>query len=149
MSNWPLLFVSLSLTFHICRQCGPRWQQTALLSILNFCSELQHLSLGSCIMVSIWKFFLLPRLFSLFPWANGILTRPLHTHLQLFRFTVNYGVPRFQTFFLNWRVCLQNIDTIYLWEQGKKCAWLKRVWFCLKPDVISEKLFTSLDLFTK
>ncbi|KFV65496.1 F-box/LRR-repeat protein 4 [Dryobates pubescens] len=27
-------------------------EQTALLSILNFCSELQHLSLGSCVMVS-------------------------------------------------------------------------------------------------
>lgn len=29
----------------------PRQKQTALLSILNFCSELQHLSLGSCVMI--------------------------------------------------------------------------------------------------
>ncbi|XP_042795355.1 F-box/LRR-repeat protein 4 isoform X2 [Panthera leo] len=44
---------------HIAKLCGLRRlvlyrtkiEQTALLSILNFCSELQHLSLGSCVMI--------------------------------------------------------------------------------------------------
>lgn len=80
MSNWPLLFVSLSFTFHICRQCDPRWQQTALLSILNFCSELQHLSLGSCVMVSVRTFFLPDCLFS-FSSRGWILSWPAHSTL--------------------------------------------------------------------
>ncbi|KAM9006504.1 F-box/LRR-repeat protein 4 [Sarcophilus harrisii] len=44
---------------HIAKLCGlkrlvlyrTKVEQTALLSILNFCSELQHLSLGSCVMI--------------------------------------------------------------------------------------------------
>lgn len=44
---------------HIAMLCGlkrlvlyrTKIEQTALLSILNFCSELQHLSLGSCVMI--------------------------------------------------------------------------------------------------
>uniref|UniRef100_A0AC11EBT6 F-box and leucine rich repeat protein 4 n=1 Tax=Ovis aries TaxID=9940 RepID=A0AC11EBT6_SHEEP len=44
---------------HIAKLCGlkrlvlyrTKVEQTALLSILNFCSDLQHLSLGSCVMI--------------------------------------------------------------------------------------------------
>ncbi|XP_001377550.1 F-box/LRR-repeat protein 4 [Monodelphis domestica] len=44
---------------HIAKLCGlkrlvlyrTKVEQTSLLSILNFCSELQHLSLGSCVMI--------------------------------------------------------------------------------------------------
>ncbi|XP_077018569.1 F-box/LRR-repeat protein 4 isoform X1 [Tamandua tetradactyla] len=44
---------------HIAKLCGlkrlvlyrTKVEQTALLSILNFCAELQHLSLGSCVMI--------------------------------------------------------------------------------------------------
>ena len=75
-----------------------QWQQTALLSILNFCSDLQHLSLGSCVMVSIGKFFFLP--------MGEFYPDSPHTLLQLFRFMVNNCAPHFQTFFLNRRVCL-------------------------------------------
>lgn len=149
MSNWPLLFVSLSFTFHICLWCGPWWQQTALLSILNFCAELQHLSLGSCVMVSIWKFFILNSYSLFLPtgefYPNSPHSTPTHSFSDLWLTTV----PHFQTFFLNWMVCLWNIDIIYPWEQEERYSVVERFWFCLKSDMIPDKLFTSLSFYIK
>lgn len=135
MSNWPLLFVSLSFTFHICLWCGPWWQQTALLSILNFCSELQHLSLGSCVMVSIWKFFTLNCLFSFSShrWILFWLTPP-HTHTQLFWFTVNCCTPLSNIFLKLESMSLKHWH--YPQEQEEKNSVVGRVWFCLTSDVI-------------
>lgn len=83
MSNWPLLFVSRSFTFCLCLWCGPQWQQTALLSILNFCAELQHLNLGSCVMVSAWKSLILDGLFSFCSHGWGLLDLPHRVHIHI------------------------------------------------------------------
>lgn len=126
MSNWPLLSASLSLTFHTRLQCGPWRQQTALLSILNFCSELQHLSLGSCVMVSIWKLFRISCLFSFYShgWILSWLIPPC-THPQLFSLRVNYCVLHSQIFFLNQRVCLWNMDIIIRENKGWSTVWCR------------------------
>lgn len=124
MSNWPLLFVSFPFTFHVCLCCGPWWQQTALLSILNFCSELQHLSLGSCVMVRTWKFLSVNCVFSfssrewILSWASPPCIFP--------QFMVNYFVPHFQTFSLRWRVCFGSIGTC-LQNQRKQGARMSSV----------------------
>lgn len=92
MSNWPLLFVSRSFTFCLCLWCGPQWQQTALLSILNFCAELQHLNLGSCVMVSAWK-ALYSMACSLFVPMGGVYLICPTVYIS------TYCVPHIQTFF--------------------------------------------------
>lgn len=100
MSNWPLLFVSCSFTFCLCLWCGPWWQQTALLSILNFCAELQHLSLGSCVMVSAWIFSVPNALLSFHYRGEVYLVHPPHTCPHTL-------CPTFKPFpSSHWRLCL-------------------------------------------
>lgn len=116
MSNWPLLFVSRSFTFCLCLWCGPQWQQTALLSILNFCAELQHLNLGSCVMVSAWKALYSMACSRFVPMGGVYLTCPtvyISTHTVY---------PTFKHFSpLHWRVCLWS-TFFYDKKRGVQCV---------------------------